>query len=151
MGTGTRVGTALYKAAARLFPCTPPLCLLHACQLSHSSLSEPIETVTIMWTSAVLSFFAVSALAQYTTAPPAQNGTIGPDANGKYEISAEGIRANFIPYGASISNLFINDTHGVERDIVLGFDNASYYSIDPIHPHLGGVPGAFGLDPIATG
>ena len=62
-------------------------------------------------------------------------------SNGKYQIQAEGIRANFIPYGASISNLFINDTNGIERDIVLGFDNASYYSVDRLHPHLGGVPG----------
>ncbi|KIW07633.1 hypothetical protein, variant [Verruconis gallopava] len=65
----------------------------------------------------------------------------GPD--GKYVLSSEGIRATFIPYGASISNLFINDTHGVERDIVLGFDNATYYSIDKSHPHLGGVPGRY--------
>ncbi|GAB7354990.1 hypothetical protein MBLNU459_g5602t1 [Dothideomycetes sp. NU459] len=64
-------------------------------------------------------------------------------ADGKYQIVAEGIRANFIPYGASISNLFINDTRGVERDIVLGFDNASYYSVDKLHPHLGGIPGRY--------
>lgn len=93
-----------------------------------------------MRTSAALPLFAASALAQYSTGP-STNSTTGPDADGKYTISAEGIRAQFIPYGASISNLFINDTNGIERDIVLGFDNASYYSIDPIHPHLGGVPG----------
>jgi aldose 1-epimerase len=68
------------------------------------------------------------------------NGS-GPDSNGKYTISAEGIRMQFIPYGASISNLFINDTHGVERDIVLGFDNATAYSVDTLHPYLGPVPG----------
>ena len=85
--------------------------------------------------SAVVSaFVAVVATQQY-------NGTLGPDVNGKYEISAEGIRGLFIPYGASISNLFINDTNGIERDIVLGFDNASHYSVDPYHPHFGGVPG----------
>jgi aldose 1-epimerase len=67
----------------------------------------------------------------------------GPDANGKYEISGINIRANFIPYGASISNLFINDTSGCERDIVAGFDNATYYSIDRQHPHFGGVPGRY--------
>ena len=67
----------------------------------------------------------------------------GPDANGKYEISGTNIRANFIPYGASISNLFINDTSGMERDIVGGFDNASYYSVDRQHPHFGGVPGRY--------
>lgn len=65
----------------------------------------------------------------------------GPDADGKYTIAAEGIRAQFIYYGASLTNLFVNDTNGIERDIVLGYDNASYYSIDKSHPHLGGVPG----------
>jgi aldose 1-epimerase len=67
----------------------------------------------------------------------------GPDANGKYEISGTNIRANFIPYGASISNLFINDTSGIERDIVGGFDNATYYGVDKQHPHFGGVPGRY--------
>ncbi|KAF2840094.1 galactose mutarotase-like protein [Patellaria atrata CBS 101060] len=67
----------------------------------------------------------------------------GADQNGKYILQAEGIRAQFIPYGASITNLFINDTNGVERDIVLGFDNATHYSIDQLHPHLGGVPGRY--------
>ncbi|KAA8571565.1 hypothetical protein EYC84_001563 [Monilinia fructicola] len=69
--------------------------------------------------------------------------SLGPDANGKYELSAPGIRANFIAYGASISNLFINDTSGIERDIVAGFDNASYYGVDRQHPHFGGVPGRY--------
>jgi aldose 1-epimerase len=81
---------------------------------------------------------ATSAVAQYTTP---NTTTPGPDKDGKYEISAEGIRAQFIPYGASISNLFIKDAQGIERDIVLGFDNASYYSVDPVHPHFGSVPG----------
>ncbi|KAF2020801.1 galactose mutarotase-like protein [Aaosphaeria arxii CBS 175.79] len=79
---------------------------------------------------------ATSAFAQY-------NSTKGPDEDGKYEISAEGIRAQFIPYGASITNLFIHDKNGEERDIVLGHDNASFYSVDPFHPHLGGVPGRY--------
>lgn len=88
--------------------------------------------------------FAASTVAQTyanTTAIVGSGG--GPDVNGKYTIQAEGIRAQFIPYGASISNLFINDTHGIERDIVVGFDNASYYSIDKSHPHLGAVPGRY--------
>ncbi|KAK4115746.1 aldose epimerase-like protein [Canariomyces notabilis] len=66
-----------------------------------------------------------------------------PDENGKYWIHGEGISAAFIPYGASISNLMINDRYGIPRDIVMGFDNASYYSIDEKHPHLGGVPGRY--------
>lgn len=91
---------------------------------------------------AAAAVFAATAFGEYG-APYPMNGnmTFEPDANGKYEISAEGIRALFIPYGASIANLFVNDTKGIERDIVLGFDNASHYSVDPFHPHLGGVPG----------
>ena len=93
---------------------------------------------------AVTSFllFAATALAAPQYASPS-NASLGPDADGKYEISADGIRAHFIPYGASISNLFVKGKDGVERDIVLGFDNASYYEKDPLHPHLGGVPGRY--------
>lgn len=90
--------------------------------------------------STVVSLFAATVCAQYAS-PNSTNETIGADENGKYEISSEGIRGLFIPYGASIANLFINDTNGIERDIVLGFDNASHYSVDQFHPHLGGVPG----------
>jgi aldose 1-epimerase len=93
-----------------------------------------------------LSFLVVLGSLALTFAHPtrqASNDLGAPDANGKYLIEAEGIRAYFIPYGASISNLFINDTHGIERDLVLGFDNATYYSIDKQHPHLGGVPGRY--------
>lgn len=86
----------------------------------------------------MIAFSALVAVAASLLLPTAR----AQDADGKYTISAEGIRAKFIPYGASISNLFINDTNGIERDIVLGFDNASYYSVDKLHPHLGGVPGA---------
>ena len=96
-----------------------------------------------MWTFAVLPLLAASVLGQGYTTPAPNNTSGGADADGKYTIAAEGIRAQFIPYGASISNLFINDTNGIERDIVLGFDNASFYSVDPFHPHLGGVPGMF--------
>jgi aldose 1-epimerase len=92
-----------------------------------------------MWTTTLLSFLAATAVAQYS-AP--SNGSLGPDADGKYEISSEGIRARFIPYGASVSNLFISGKDGVERDIVLGFDKAIDYE-GAQHPHLGGVPGRY--------
>ena len=92
----------------------------------------------IAFLSALFAATAIAAPSNYPT-----NTTSGPDENGKYEISAEGIRGLFIPYGASISNLFIKGKDGVERDIVLGYDNASYYSIDPVHPHFGGVPGRY--------
>lgn len=64
-------------------------------------------------------------------------------SNGKYEISSEGIRAHFVPYGASLSNLFMETVHDEEVDVVLGFDNASFYTSGPWHPHLNGVPGRY--------
>lgn len=71
------------------------------------------------------------------------NETAGPDENGKYWIHGTGISAAFIPYGASITDFLIKDKNGVERDIVAGFDNATYYEIDEQHPHYGSVPGRY--------
>jgi aldose 1-epimerase len=73
--------------------------------------------------------------------PNAEPIPVGPD--GKYTIVAEGVRAQFVAYGASISNLFVNDTRGIERDIVLGYDTARAYAEDKKHPHMGGIPGRY--------
>jgi aldose 1-epimerase len=66
-----------------------------------------------------------------------------PDKNGKYWISSDSIKAGFVPYGAAISDLYIKDKYGVERDIVAGFDNATYYTLDKQHPNFGNVPGRY--------
>ncbi|KAI5797800.1 galactose mutarotase-like domain-containing protein [Geopyxis carbonaria] len=84
-----------------------------------------------------LSLLLSSAAAAATVAHPA------PDASGKYTLTAPGIKAQFVPYGAGLSNLFITDKHGVARDIVLGFDNATAYTTDRTHDHYGGVPGRY--------
>ncbi|KAK4198477.1 putative aldose 1-epimerase [Triangularia verruculosa] len=89
-----------------------------------------------------LPYLPIAALL-LTPALSAPSFTGEPDSTGKYWLFAPGISASFIPYGASISNLIIKDKHGIDRDIVLGFDNASYYSLDPVHPHFGGVPGRY--------
>lgn len=73
----------------------------------------------------------------------ADNSSSGPDKDGKYWLHSDDIVASFIPYGAAISNLFVKDQYGIRRDIVLGFDNASYYGIDEVHPHFGSVPGRY--------
>ncbi|KAI0438697.1 aldose-1-epimerase [Xylaria telfairii] len=73
----------------------------------------------------------------------ADYATNGPDENGLYWIHSEGLSAAFIAYGASISRLLINDQYGIPRDVVAGWDNASYYGIDAQHPHFGGVPGRY--------
>lgn len=81
--------------------------------------------------------------AQSTGTGSNNSSPTGPDEDGKYWLYGEGITATFIPYGASVSNLFINDKNGIQRDIIGGFDNASYYGIDKQHPHFGGVPGRY--------
>lgn len=73
----------------------------------------------------------------------ATNGTLGPDENGFYWITADEIQAAFIPYGAAITKLLIKDQYGVDRDIVVGWDNATAYENPDIHPHFGSVPGRY--------
>jgi aldose 1-epimerase len=111
----------------------------------------------MLWKSSSLALAASACWAVAEAAPqlPGEvltgtvgNATIAGDGpkvgkDGKYTIYGTGIRANFVPYGASISNLFINDTSGCERDIVGGWDNATYYTLDKQHPHFGGVPGRY--------
>ncbi|KAH8786215.1 galactose mutarotase-like domain-containing protein [Hyaloscypha finlandica] len=65
----------------------------------------------------------------------------GPD--GKYTLTAPGITAKFIPYAASITNLVVPDRNGTFRDVILGYDNATFYPVDPNHPDYGAVPGRY--------
>ncbi|KAI1266190.1 aldose 1-epimerase, partial [Xylariaceae sp. FL1019] len=64
-------------------------------------------------------------------------------ADGKYTISSSGIKAQFIPYGATLTNLFVKGQDGKDVDIVLGYDNTSYYPVDPGHPVYNSVPGRY--------
>ncbi|OAA65857.1 aldose epimerase-like protein [Niveomyces insectorum RCEF 264] len=66
-----------------------------------------------------------------------------PAADGRYTLTAEGIRAQFIPYGATLTNLFVKDKHGNDTDIVLGYDDAAYYPKDPGHPVYNSIPGRY--------
>ncbi|KFY86256.1 hypothetical protein V500_07759 [Pseudogymnoascus sp. VKM F-4518 (FW-2643)] len=66
-----------------------------------------------------------------------------PDKDGRYTISAPGISAKFIPYAATLTNLFVKDKNGVERDVVLGYDNTTFYPVDPGHPVYNAIPGRY--------
>ncbi|KAK5175428.1 uncharacterized protein LTR77_000567 [Saxophila tyrrhenica] len=83
--------------------------------------------------AAPLLFLATAQAAQRTPAP-------SPCPDGEYTLSAPGITASFIPYGASLTNLYLPSAHNTTLDVVLGFDNASTYSRSAWHPHLTGVP-----------
>ncbi|KAH6354500.1 hypothetical protein HBI55_043440 [Parastagonospora nodorum] len=73
----------------------------------------------------------------------AQPSAPKPDAQGRYTLEAPGIKAQFIPYGATLTNLWVKDKNGVQRDIVLGYDNTSYYPVDPGHPVYNAIPGRY--------
>lgn len=60
---------------------------------------------------------------------------------GKYEIASEGIRLAFTTRGGALANLWMNDTHGIERDIVLGYDDINSYAKYKGNPLLNGVIG----------
>ncbi|KAH6616028.1 galactose mutarotase-like domain-containing protein [Chaetomium sp. MPI-SDFR-AT-0129] len=66
-----------------------------------------------------------------------------PGDDGRYTISSDGIKAQFIPYGASLTNLFVKDKNGDDIDVVLGYDDAAYYPVDPGHPVYNSIPGRY--------
>ncbi|MCJ1432399.1 hypothetical protein MMC27_001755 [Xylographa pallens] len=63
----------------------------------------------------------------------------------KYTISAPGINASFIPYGARITNLYVNDKDGNSQDVILGYDNGTQYLHDTetVHTYFGPVVGRY--------
>jgi len=63
----------------------------------------------------------------------------------KYNISAPGISASFIPYGARLTNLFVNDKNGDTQDVVVGYDNGTQYLNDTetAHTYFGAVVGRY--------
>ncbi|KAK0567951.1 hypothetical protein OC861_002402 [Tilletia horrida] len=55
----------------------------------------------------------------------------------------DSIRATFLPYAATLSELWVKDRYGQWRDIVLGFDNKTNYGTDTIHPNFSPVVGRY--------
>lgn len=84
--------------------------------------------------------FAIASVFAAATAVAAQQR----DEDGRYTISAPGIKAQvkpiapgmqaetltghqFIPYGATLTNLFVKDKNGEDVDVVLGYDDVDFY------------------------
>ena len=63
----------------------------------------------------------------------------------KYTISAPGINASFIPYGARLTNLFVEDKNGSPQDVVLGYDEGTQYLNDTetVHTYYGPIVGRY--------
>jgi len=52
--------------------------------------------------------------------------------------------ANFIPFGATLTNFWVKDKHGKFRDIILGFDNHTLYQSQADgHPYFGPIVGRY--------
>jgi aldose 1-epimerase len=84
------------------------------------------------------------ALGAETTSAP-RNSSSSANAFQKYTISADGINATFIPYGARLTSLFVNDKNGHPQDIVLGYDDPNEYARDSatVHTYFGAVVGRY--------
>ena len=55
--------------------------------------------------------------------------------------NSRGMVARFIPYGATITHFHVPDRQGLPRDVVLGFDDPSFYCTYPQHPYFGAAIG----------
>ena len=53
----------------------------------------------------------------------------------KYTITAPGIKASFIGYGARLTNLLVHDKNGKMQDVVLGYDDPLHYVHDTENEH----------------
>lgn len=62
-----------------------------------------------------------------------------------YSIKADGINASFIPYGARLTNLYVNDKNGKPQDVVFGYDEGKAYINDTetVHSYSGAVVGRY--------
>ncbi len=58
-------------------------------------------------------------------------------------IEADGIAAEVIPFGASLTRVEVPDRAGTVNSVVLGFDDLSWYADLPANPHLGAMVGRY--------
>ncbi|CAL1715930.1 unnamed protein product [Somion occarium] len=53
------------------------------------------------------------------------------------------ITAKFVSFGATMTELWVNDKHGQARDIILGYDDNSQLLTDPAHPVFNPIVGRY--------
>lgn len=83
---------------------------------------------------AVLAALVSGAVAQN---PTWSNSLRGPFTPISLNASDGSISAAFIPHGATLTELWVNDRNGTKRDITLGYDNRTLFADDPGHPNFG--------------
>ncbi|KAK0389154.1 hypothetical protein NLU13_2729 [Sarocladium strictum] len=81
----------------------------------------------------MMKWFAFLAGAAVASAAESQkSGSPFPSFSGNpfrnYNISAKGITASFVPFGARMTHMWVPDRDGKPQDIVVGYDNAEDYT-----------------------
>lgn len=99
-------------------------------------------------TTLLLAASAVSAQSSYGGSSSNTSSPFPPfsgDPFQKYSLSANGINASFIPYGARLTNLFVNDKNGNPQDVAVGYDSGDRYLQDTEtnHTYFGAVVGRY--------
>lgn len=92
--------------------------------------------------SSLVAAQSYSSPSSYGTSPfPPFSG----DPFEKYNLTAEGIKASFIPYGARLTNLYVKDKNGAYQDVAVGYDEGSRYLQDTEtnHTYFGAVVGRY--------
>lgn len=94
------------------------------------------------WTTAIAGVIAAVKSVLNGGSPFAMSTILyPPNEDGKYIISSKSIRLGFTLHAAALTNLWINDTNGIERDIVMGFDRVDDYLSYTRNPYLNGIIG----------
>jgi aldose 1-epimerase len=81
-----------------------------------------------MWSSlALAASFILPVLCQNSTN---SSVPVGAYPLSVYTLTAENITAKFIPYGARLTSLLVQDRNGDYQDVVAGYDNPQQYITD---------------------
>ena len=85
-----------------------------------------------MWSSSLLKALVASALAIPVLTQTSSNSSVavGTYPFNLYTLTAGGVTAKFIPYGARLTSLLVPDRDGTYQDVVVGYDNATQYLTD---------------------
>ena len=101
-----------------------------------------VASLLVAASAAVSASSSPSTPGSYSTSPfPPFSG----DPFKKYTLEATGIKASFIPYGARLTNMWVNDKNGKPQDIAVGYDAGTQYLTDTEtnHTYFGAVVGRY--------
>lgn len=107
-------------------------------QCSGSSNTTVAEGQAVLNATAAPSYAAPS----YATCPDALQPSY-PFNKIHLRAPDDSLRATFIPFGATLTELWTKARDGSWRDVVLSFDNVTNYATDPIHPNFGPTVGRY--------